>query len=66
MVNLGRPPLPPNRPYCWPLNCLEYVKDFDLNARVRVFQATSKANNETNDAKIVDLFSFTLINILFD
>ncbi len=29
MMNLGRPPLPPNRPYHWPLNYLEYVKDID-------------------------------------
>ncbi len=37
MMNLGRPPLPLNRPYCQPLNYHEYVKDFNRNAHVRVF-----------------------------
>ncbi len=53
MVHLGRPPLPPNIPYCWPLNYLEYVKDFDPNAHVKVFNIAIRANSETNDAKIV-------------
>jgi hypothetical protein len=44
MVNLGRPPLPPNRPYCWPFNYHEYVKDSDLDAHVRVFKVAIKAN----------------------
>jgi hypothetical protein len=63
MVNPSRPPLPPNRPYHRPLNCLEYVKDFDPNAHVK---AVIKTNNEIDDAKIVNLFSFTLRNIVFD
>jgi hypothetical protein len=29
LVNPGKPPLSPNRPYCQPLNYLEYVKDSD-------------------------------------
>jgi hypothetical protein len=66
MVNLGRPPLPLNRPYHWPLNYLEYVKIFDPNVHVEVFKATIKANNEIDDAKIVNMFSFTLKDIMFD
>jgi hypothetical protein len=42
------------------------LKDFDLNAHVRVFKVAIRANSETNDEKIVNLFSFTLRNIVFD
>ncbi len=45
---------------------LEYVKDFDLNAHVNVFKVSIRTNSETNDANIVDLFCFTLKNIIFD
>jgi hypothetical protein len=62
MVNLGTPPLPPNRPYHWPFNYLEYVKDSNLDAHVKVFKVAIKANNETNDAKIINLFNFTFKN----
>ncbi len=65
MVHLGRPPLPISRPYCWPLKYLEYIKDSDPNAHVRVFKATIKANNEINDVEIVNLFNFTFRNIVF-
>jgi hypothetical protein len=34
MVNPGRPPLPPNKPYCRPLNYPEYVQDSDLDVHV--------------------------------
>ncbi len=50
MVNPGRPLLPPNIVYHWPLNYLEYVKDFDLDAHVRMFKVALKVNSETNDA----------------
>jgi hypothetical protein len=53
MVNIGRPPLPPNRPYHWPLNYFEYVKDFDLDAHVKVFKVTIKANSEINYARLL-------------
>jgi hypothetical protein len=59
-MNLSKPPLPPNKPYHQPLNYLEYVKNFNLDARVRVFKAAIKANAETEDVKIVNMFSFTL------
>jgi hypothetical protein len=59
MVNLRKPPLPPNKLNCQPLNYLEYVKDFDPNAHVTMFKATIKANSEIYDVKIVNLFSLT-------
>jgi len=65
MMNPSRPPLPPNRPYYRPLNYLEYVKNSDPNAHVRVFKIAIKANNETNDVKIVNMFSFTLKDIIY-
>ncbi len=37
MMNLCKPPLPPNMPYCRPFNYHEYVKDYDPNAHVTVF-----------------------------
>jgi hypothetical protein len=64
MVNLGRPSLPPNRPYHQPFNYFEYVKVFDPNIHVKSFKSTIKANVEIEDAKIVNLFSFTLENIV--
>jgi len=59
MVNLNTPPLPPNRPYRWPHNYLEYVKIFDLDVHVRVFKVTIRTNSETYDEKIINMFSFT-------
>jgi hypothetical protein len=60
MMDLGRPPLPPNTPYHRPLNYPEYVKDFDPNALVRIFKASIRVNGEIEDVKIVNIFSFTL------
>jgi len=40
MVHPSRPPLPPSRPYCSPLNYLEYVDDSNLDAHVKVFKAS--------------------------
>jgi hypothetical protein len=42
MMDLGRPPLPQNKPYRSPLNYLEYVKDSDPDVNARVFKATIK------------------------
>jgi hypothetical protein len=50
MMNLGRPPLPPNMPYHQPLNYPKYAKDVDPNVRVKVFKVAIKANGETDDA----------------
>jgi hypothetical protein len=66
MVNLGKPPLPPNKPYHWPLNYLECVKDSNLDVHARVFKVVIKANDETKYSKIVNVFSFTFKNIVFD
>jgi hypothetical protein len=66
MVNPRRPPLPPNRPYRWPLNYLEYVKDSNLNTHDKVFKVVIKANSETNNVEIVKLFSFTHKDIVFN
>jgi len=60
MVNPKRQPLPPNRPYHWPLNYHKYVKDFDPDAYVRVFKVAIRANSEINDVKIVNMFNFPL------
>jgi hypothetical protein len=38
MMNLGRPPLPPNKPYCQPFNYPEYVKDYDSDVHVKGFK----------------------------
>jgi hypothetical protein len=37
-----------------------YVKDIDPDAHIRVFKKTIKANGETMEANINNLFSFTL------
>jgi len=64
MVHLDMPPLPPNKPYHQPLNYPKYVKDFDPNAHVKVFKVPIKRNGEIEDAKFINLFSFTLGNIV--
>jgi hypothetical protein len=66
MVNLSRPPLPLNKVYRQPFNYPEYVKDYDPYVHVGVFLFVIKANGETKDAKIVNLFSFTLRNIMYN
>ncbi len=53
MVNLGRPPLLLNKPYRWPFNYLEYVKDSDPYAHIKEFKVAIIAYSETNDAKTV-------------
>jgi hypothetical protein len=52
--------------YCWLFNYLEYVKDFDLNVHVRVFKVSIIANSEGFDVKTINLFNFTLIDIMSD
>ncbi len=59
MVNPSKPPLPPNRPYHRPINYPKYVKDSNPDAHVKVFKTAIKANSETHDVKIINLFSFT-------
>ncbi len=50
MVNPSKPPLPPNKPYCHPLNYLEYVKDSNSNVHVIIFKVAIRTNNEIDDA----------------
>jgi hypothetical protein len=64
MMNPGRLPLPPIRPYHRPLNYPKYVKDFDPDAHVKVFKVAIKANGETEYAEIVHMFTFTLKDIV--
>ncbi len=66
MMYLGKPSLPPKRPYHPPLNYPEYVKDFDPYAHVRIFKVAIRTNNEINNVKIVNLFNFTFKDIVFD
>jgi hypothetical protein len=53
MMNLGRTPLPPNRPYHRPLNYPKYVKDSNPDAHVKVFKAAIRANGETKDERLI-------------
>jgi hypothetical protein len=66
MVHPSKQPLLPNRFYRRPFNYPKYVKDSDLDAHVRVFKVAIKENKEIDDAKIVNLFSYTFKNIVFD
>jgi len=43
-----------------------YVKDIDLDAHIRVFKNAIKANGETMEADIINLFGFTLRNNIFE
>ncbi len=65
MVHPNKPPFPPNKPYHQPLNYLKYVNDFDPSFHVRIFKVAIRANNEIDDAKIVNLFNSTFIDIVF-
>ncbi len=42
------------------------MKDSDINAHVNVFKVAIRANDEIEDAKIINLFSFTLKDTIFD
>jgi hypothetical protein len=66
MVNLGKPPLSPNKPYQRPFNYHEYVKDSDPYAHVKVFKVAIRAYSETNDVEIVNMFICTLNDTMFD
>jgi hypothetical protein len=64
IMNSSKPLLPPNRPYHQPLDYPKYVKDFDPDAHVKVFKVAIRTNGEKNDAKISNLFSFTLRDVV--
>jgi hypothetical protein len=42
MMNQGRPPLPPNKPYRRPLNYFEHVKNSNPDVHVKVFKTAIK------------------------
>jgi hypothetical protein len=42
------------------------VKDYNPNVHVKVFKVSIRTNGETNDAKIINLFSFTFKDIVSD
>jgi hypothetical protein len=42
------------------------VKDPNPNVHVKVFKVAIQTKNETNDAKIVNLFSFTLSDTMYN
>jgi hypothetical protein len=52
--------VPYYRPFKRPVNHLKYIKNFDLDAHVQVFKVAIKANGETIDEEIVNLFNFML------
>jgi len=66
MMNLGIPALPPNKPYRRPLNYPEYVNNSNPHVHVRVFKITIKAIGETENVKIVNMFSFTFRTTMFN
>jgi hypothetical protein len=57
-----QPVVPYFKPYKKPLNYPKYKKDSYLDAHVWVFKAIIKANGETIDEEITNLFNFTLID----
>jgi len=42
------------------------VTDFDLDVHAKVFKVANRANGETNDVEIVNLFNFTLTDNVSD
>jgi hypothetical protein len=42
------------------------VKDFDPDVHVRVFKVAIRVNGEIEDVEIVNMFSFTLKDIVCD
>jgi hypothetical protein len=66
MMNPSRPPLPLNKPYHRPLNYLGNVKNSNPNVHVKVFKTAIKANGEIEDVEIVNMFSFTFRDIMFN
>jgi hypothetical protein len=43
-----------------------YVKDVDPNVHIKVFQKAIKANGETVESNIINLFGFTLKDNIFE
>jgi hypothetical protein len=47
------------------LQYLTYVKDINLDAHIKVFKKAIKANGETMEANIINLFGFILKDNIF-
>jgi hypothetical protein len=60
VITFVQPIIPYSKTSRRPLNYLEYKKGFDLDAHVQVFETTIKANGETVNEEITNLFNFTL------
>jgi len=58
--------LVPNSITKLPYKKLQYVKNTDPNAHIRVFKKAIKVNGETMEADIIDLFGFTLMDSIFE
>jgi hypothetical protein len=43
-----------------------YVKDINLDAHIKVFKMTIKANGETMEADIINMFGFTFKDNIFE
>jgi hypothetical protein len=43
-----------------------YVKDTNSNAHIKVFKKAIKANGETMEVDIINMFGFTLKNNIFE
>ncbi len=43
---------------------MEYIKNVNPNAHLHMFKVVIRTNGETEDANIVNLFEFTLLNIM--
>ncbi len=56
---------PTTKPYM-KLQYSTYVKDTDRDAHIRVFKKAIKANGETMEADIINLFGFTLKDGIFE
>jgi hypothetical protein len=54
-----------NRPYN-KLHYQTYVKDIDPNAHIRIFKKAIKANSETMEVDIINLFGFTLKDNIYE
>jgi hypothetical protein len=50
---------------CRKLQYPTYVKDIDLDAHIKVFKKAIKANGETMETDIINLFGFTLKHNIF-
>ncbi len=65
-MSFVQPIVPYSRPFKRPLNYPDYKKNFDTNAHVQIFKVAIKANGETVNEKLINMFNFTLKDNAFD